>query len=224
LKSFLLFSILLSSAYAEIFVKSKHDWKKFDHVDEVTLFKASVPGKDVVAFRGEAIIDAPIERLISAFGDQKRKPEWMDDLIKVVTVQKFTETKQIEYYHSAAPWPLDDRDFLYMAEFDYFPKEKTFVLNLQNATHKDYPKKKGIVRAMLHESNYFISKTEDSDKTKIAAEILFDPMGSVPKWVVNLVQKKWPVNTLNGLRKLMKDETFKTNKQVIKFIKQKERK
>ena len=30
-----------------------------------------------------------------------------------------------------------------MAEFDYFPKEKTFVLNLQNATHKDYPMKKG---------------------------------------------------------------------------------
>ena len=91
---------------------------------------------------GETTIDAPIERLISAFGDQKRKPEWMHDLIRVVTVQKFSKTKQIEYYHSAAPWPLDERDFLYMAEFDYFPKEKTFVLNLQNATHKDYPKKR----------------------------------------------------------------------------------
>jgi hypothetical protein len=211
------------SAFAGMSVKSQHTWKKFDDVDEVTLYKAEVPGNDVVAFRGETIINAPIERLISAFGDQKRKPEWMHDLLKVVTVQKFSKTKKIEYYHSAAPWPLDERDFLYMSEFDYFSKEKTFVLNLKNVTHKDYPVKKGIVRAMLYESNYFISKTDDPKKTKIAAEILFDPMGAVPKWVVNFVQKAWPVNTLNGLRKLMKDETFKTNNQVIKFIKLKEK-
>ena len=223
MRLFILMTIFCQTAFAGISVRSQHEWKKFDVVDNVTLFRAEVPGKDVVAFRGETTINAPLERLISAFGDQKRKPEWMHDLIKVVTVQKFSKTKQIEYYHSAAPWPLDERDFLYMAEFDYFAKEKTFVLNLQNATHKDYPKKKGIVRAMLHESNYFISKTEDPNKTKIAAEILFDPMGAVPKWVVNFVQKAWPVNTLNGLRELMNDKTFKTNNQVIKFIKQKER-
>jgi hypothetical protein len=46
----------------------------------------------------------------------------------------------------------------------------------------------------------------------------------VPKWVVNFVQKTWPVKTLNGLKKLMKDETFETNKDVIKYIQLKEKK
>ena len=68
-----------------------------------------------------------------------------------------------------------------------------------------------------------MNPAEKSPKTKIAAEILFDPMGAVPKWVVNFVQKAWPVNTLNGLRELMNDETFETNNQVIQFIKHKER-
>ena len=92
-------SVFISSlAYAEISVTSKHNWTKLSVTEGVTLFEAEVSGKDVVAFRGDTIIDAPIERLISAFGDQTRKPDWMQDLKEVVTVQKFGKTKQIEYY------------------------------------------------------------------------------------------------------------------------------
>ncbi len=32
-------------------------------------------------------------------------------------------------------------------------------------------------------------------------EIHADPKGSVPKWLVNLFQKGWPRNTIEGIRK-----------------------
>ena len=31
-----------------------------------------------------------------------------------------------------------------------------------------------------------------------------DPKGALPSWVVNLVQKAWPMNTLKALRKQVK--------------------
>ena len=54
--------------------------------------------------------------------------------------------------------------------------------------------------------------------TKMAVEILVDPMGSVPKWLVNIFQKDWPRNTLKSLGRLMKDPSFQTNERVAKYI------
>jgi hypothetical protein len=34
----------------------------------------------------------------------------------------------------------------------------------------------------------------------MTVEIMVDPMGAIPKWLARLKQKKWPRNTLTGLR------------------------
>ena len=85
---------------------------------------------------------------------------------------------------------LSDRDFIYKAEFKYFPKAETFVLNLKTLS-SSMPPLEGVVRGKIIESNYYISKTGKPGVTKMAVEILVDPMGSVPKWLVNIFQKDW---------------------------------
>lgn len=197
---------------------SKYSWKLVKEIDGIQIFEADVKNADVVAFRGETTLNFPIERVVSSLADMKRKEEWMHDLKEVKTLQVLDPRVRIEYYHSGTPWPLSDRDFIYKAEFKYFPEEKTFVLNLENAEHKLMPKKNGIVRGKIIDSNYYISKTDEPGVTKMAVEILVDPMGSVPKWIVNIFQKDWPRNTLNGLKKLMEDPTFETNQRVAKYI------
>ena len=198
--------------------KTKHKWTIVKEVDDIKIYEATVKGADVVAFRGETTLNFPIERIVSSLADMKRKTEWMHDLKEVKTLEIISPHVRIEYYHSGTPWPLDDRDFIYRAEFKYFPSKKTFVLNLVNAIHKTMPEKKGVIRGVLYESNYFITKTKNPNVTKIAVEILVDPMGSIPKWIVNLFQKDWPHNTLTGLKKLMMDPTFETNERVAKYI------
>ncbi len=201
-----------------ISVSTKHKWSLAKEVDGIKIFEADVKGADVVAFRGETILNFPIERVVSSLADMERKEEWMHDLKEVRTLEILNPRVRIEYYHSGTPWPLSDRDFIYKAEFKYFPKAETFVLNLQNTEHKAMPLRKGVVRGKIIESNYFISKTDKPGVTKMAVEILVDPMGSVPKWLVNIFQKDWPRNTLTSLKRLMKDPTFKTNKRVAKYI------
>ena len=202
----------------EISVSTKYKWNLAKEVDGIKIFEAVVKGADVVAFRGETTLHFPIERVVSSLADMERKEEWMHDLKEVRTLEILNPRVRIEYYHSGTPWPLSDRDFIYRAEFKYFPKAETFVLNLQNAEHKSMPKREGVVRGKIIESNYFISKTDKPGVTKMAVEILVDPMGSVPKWLVNIFQKDWPRNTLTSLKRLMKDPSFETNKRVAKYI------
>ena len=87
-------------------------WEKVKGGKGVVVFAADVPGKDVVAFRGETVIEAPIKRLVAALHDMKRKPEWMHELHTVRIVRKIGQNERIEHYHSKTPWPLDDRDFV----------------------------------------------------------------------------------------------------------------
>jgi hypothetical protein len=215
----LMFSFLtFSPSVMSISIETKYKWDLAKEVDGIKIFEADVKGADVVAFRGETTLNFPLERVVSSLADMKRKQEWMHDLKEVRTLEIISPRIRVEYYHSGTPWPLSDRDFVYLAEFKYFPKGDTFVLNLKNAEHKTMPRKKGIVRGKIIESNYYISKTDKPGKTKIAVEILVDPMGSVPKWLVNIFQKDWPRNTLTSLKKLMSDPSFKTNKRVAKYI------
>ena len=207
-----------SNSAEAISTQTKYKWHLAKEIDDIKIFEADVKGADVVAFRGETTLNYPIERVVSSLADMKRKEEWMHDLKEVRTLEVLSPRVRIEYYHSGTPWPLSDRDFIYRAEFKYFSAEKTFVLNLENAEHKMMPPKKGIVRGKIIESNYYITKTDNPNITKMAVEILVDPMGSVPKWIVNIFQKDWPRNTLTGLKRLMKDPSFETNKRVAKYI------
>ena len=210
--------MLISTSAEAISTRSNYKWQLAKEIDGIKIFEADVKGADVVAFRGETTLNYRIERVVSSLADMSRKDEWMHDLKEVRTIEVIDPHVRIEYYHSGTPWPLSDRDFVYRAEFRYFPKAETFVLNLKNAEHKNAPIKKGIVRGKIIESNYFISKTSDPNVTKMAVEILVDPMGSVPKWLVNIFQKDWPKNTLTSLKKLMDDPSFQTNKRVAKYI------
>ena len=38
-------------------------------------------------------------------------------------------------------------------------------------------------------------------KTRVLAELICDPKGSVAPWLVNLFQKSWPYNTITSLRR-----------------------
>ena len=40
--------------------------------------------------------------------------------------------------------------------------------------------------------------------TYVVGEIHLDPKGYLPKWVVNIFQKDWPINTFSALRKHVK--------------------
>ena len=38
-------------------------------------------------------------------------------------------------------------------------------------------------------------------KTKIEVEVITDPKGLIPTWIINMVQKSWPVKSIGNLVK-----------------------
>jgi hypothetical protein len=193
-------------------------WKSRGVNDGVEVFSADIPGSQVVAFRGVATIKSSIQKLVTAMYDMERKKEWMYELEEIKVLRYLNKNERIEYYHSATPWPLDDRDFVYRSKFQLKDNNRIFTLKLEGASDAKAPEKKGIVRGKLEHSSYVFTSL-GNNLTKVEVEILADPKGLVPKWIVNLFQKSWPSNTIGGLRNLVTSSNFVVVDEVKQFFK-----
>lgn len=204
---FLLLSLLGLTAYAQILPK----WEKVSTKKEVEVFRGEIKNSDVVAFRGVSVIDASIAKVCSVIYDVNRIKEWMSDVNDIKLIEKISKFEKIEYNRTSAPWPVSDRDFVYSTKVNINKAEKSVEILVVSVEHKDAPPVKGVVRGQLHLSRYFLKSLDKDTRTHIEVEILADPKGSLPKWVVNLFQSSWPVNTVNGIRKIATEKDYQVH-------------
>ncbi|HXH74104.1 MAG TPA: START domain-containing protein [Bacteriovoracaceae bacterium] len=216
-----MFLVLLSlNSVAQIQPK----WEKVDTQKNVDVYKGEVKGSDVVALRGVSTIEAPMAKVLSVIYDVSRIKEWMSDVNTVRVLEKKSKYEKIEYNRTDAPWPVSDRDFVYEAKVSVNKPDQSVEILIKSVEHKDAPPVDGVVRGELQLSRYFLRSVEDGTKTYIEVEILADPKGSLPKWVVNIFQAEWPVNTVNGIRKIATEKDFKVHPDVAESVAEMEKK
>lgn len=177
------------------------DWEKIDDEDGIRVFRKEVAGSSVVAFRGEATIAAPIEKVLWVLGDNTHRTEWVDRLEKSVVLEKKGAYEYVVYQHFSLPFPASDRDYVYRGKATR-DKSGVVTLLLESVTHPKAPATVG-VRANLIKSRYLLTP-KGKDSTFVVVEIHTDPKGSIPSWLVNLVQESWPRKTMSGLKEHVK--------------------
>lgn len=146
------------------------------------------------------MVDAPMEKIIWVLGDNTHRTEWVDRLKKSVILEKKSKYDFILYQHFGSPPVVADRDFVYRAQA-YSRKDGAAVLDIRSVTHPKAPLTVG-VRGELEYSSYVLKRV--GDKTLVDVSVALDPKGALPGWIVNMVQKSWPVNTLKALREHVK--------------------
>src|SRR5690348_6507289 len=56
-------------------------WEKIDETDGIKVYRREIPGSDLLQFKGDAIVDAPLSKVASVLFDANRAKEWMPDLV-----------------------------------------------------------------------------------------------------------------------------------------------
>jgi hypothetical protein len=172
-------------------------WESISEKDGVSVFKTEVPGTKVVGFRGETTIYASAEKVMNVLLDNDHRKEWVDRLKESKVLEQVGPFEYVIYQEFALPWPLKNRDFIYRGKAER-DKDGRVILTLRSEELKNAPKTTG-VRAELKESRYIITPI-GKFKCKLEVEILSDPKGSIPVWLVNLIQKSWPAKTLGAIK------------------------
>jgi hypothetical protein len=213
----IVFVCLFLSVNSGVHANINTNWEKIKERNGVTVFKGEVVNSPIVAFRGSTTIDANIVKVVSVLRDDAKKPEWISDLAETEVILQKNILQKLEYNRTKAPWPLQDRDFIYNADVKINKEKGEVEVSISSATHADYPVRAGVVRGELTASRYFMRSVDGGKKTYIEVEILADPKGSVPKWVVNIFQSMWPSNTLSNIRRIAEDPSYTPLPEVVAF-------
>lgn len=188
-------------------------WEKFDESDGIAVFRREVPGTSLIALRGEGVVDAPIVRVTSVLVDPKRGPEWIDSLAEAKAVRHVSDSEYVEWDHVKTPFVLADRDFVFDVKIQILSDKKQVLLAYHSVNDPAAPKT-DYVRGQFLYGKFVLTPLNHGKHTRVLAELLADPKGSVPKWIVNIFQKSWPHDTLVNLRKEMQRADLKDDARV----------
>jgi hypothetical protein len=194
------------------------NWEFIANKDGLKTFQRDTE-QGIVGFRGETVMDATIEQIATVLADMPSRKKWMDEVVEARRVRMNSIFDRVEYNHTAVPWPFQNRDFVYSAKVAVDTQQKTMTITMQSVEDAELPPKDGIVRGQMHLSRYFLKSLDGGKKTFVTVEIIVDPKGAIPKWIVRLKQKKWPRNTLTGLGKYIASNRIEVPKEFQVFAK-----
>ena len=115
-------------------------------------------------------------------------------------MRKLSENEHVHWTHVTTPIVLKDRDFVYAIKLELDPASKKVMLNYHSVYDSGAPKT-NYIRGEFKYGTFTLTSIEGGKKTRVLAEVLADPKGSVAKWIVNLFQKSWPRKTIASLRR-----------------------
>lgn len=193
LATYLLF--LLSTALA---VPS--GWKKVGTEDGITVYEKEVG--EMVAFRGEGQVTAPIGKLLYVIEDSVHWEEWIENFEKGHLVEKKTDFHKIFYQAFDSPFPASDRDIVYEARTRRDAKTGKVYVDMRSVQHPRAPKTVG-VRVNLKYTRYEITPLKGG-RLHVVLETLSNPGGSLPDFLVNWAQRDYPVKLFQGIRRQVK--------------------
>ena len=163
--------------------------------------KKNSPEDEVNTYRGTTTMPISIERIAYVLDDTEGKIEWVSRLEEENRLEGNPFSyRSIAYQHYNLSWPVSDRDYVIESKWTVIKDMKlpTAVLSIKSIIRDDVPEIKGRVRGQLDRLVYKLEKLE-SNKTKVTVEVMVNPKGLLPNFMINLIQKEWPITTLRQL-------------------------
>jgi hypothetical protein len=175
------------------------DWRLVTSDRGVDVYRRTVAGTGLVAFKGVGTIDAPVWKIASILLDTKRAPEWADSLKESRVVRRLGPSGYIEYNRLGMPFIVRDREFVSDVTIEVSPAARTFAL-VYRPTMERVPASSHVVRGEILAGRFEAVSIDAGRRTRLTAELQADPKGLLPMWLVNMFQRSWPVTTFEHLR------------------------
>ncbi len=213
----IILSVFALSAYAGP-EKVPSGWDYLDEKEGVTIYRKQIEGSPLVAFGGDGMVDAPLIKVASVIYDSTRATEWVSDMKASRVVRWTGPLTYVEYDHIGTPIIMKDRDFVSDVKIQVKDGGRWTQFVYSATTDESVPDDGRRVRGELTGSLFELSSREEGHKTWIHAEVHCDPKGAVPKWIVNLFQRDWPLDTFMALRKQLKKKDIQDHPKMVEVL------
>jgi hypothetical protein len=191
----LLFSLMLSCSM------TAQSWNFIKEKDGIKIYTRKDTGMYLKSYRGVTDINAPAENIFALIEDVNNTTWWDKNLtqIKVLLYEKYKRAQYYLVYDS--PWPVTDRDLCVDVTVTIDPvtgERKIAAVPITGVI----PERNDMVRIKNYRQTWTVIPV-DKEMTHVVLEGFFDPAGSIPDWISNMLIIDSPIKTISGVKERM---------------------
>ena len=198
------------------------EWKLVKEKDGIKIFAKESTESPIKTLKAVGLINARIENVVAILRDVKSASSWIPNLIERRYIRNISDTEAILFDVSDMPWPVQDRELIVHHKLTLSEDRKSLELNFNSVDDNTISTHIDRVRAKFNLGK--ITFTPKGEQTTIDLEILVDPKGAIPKWLVNILQVSMPYDFLNSLNIYASSTQIKPLPGILKLILQLKRK
>ncbi|MCE3277981.1 MAG: lipid-binding protein [Bacteroidetes bacterium] len=196
--------------------QSQNDWILKKEEEGISVYTRNVETSSLKELKSVVTIRTSLSSIVALLNDWDSYPQWVYRCEKSSTLKTISESEVIHYQTVIAPWPVDSRDFVVNVKLTQDPITK--IITIISQPHPDFiPKTEDMVRIRNFKASWTLIPLKDG-WVEVNYQLLVDPGGYVPAWLVNLAVVEGPYQTKLNMKKwVMKD---KYQKAVISYLKE----
>lgn len=162
--------------------------------------------------RVETVMKASLNTLVAVQRDASRIPQWMDG-VKSSTVVEEGDDFYITHTLVPSPWPVKDRDSVVRSNIQ---QSDDGVVTIEFASVDGVvPLQKNYERVQNVKGCWRFTPLQDG-KTRVEYEVMVDPGGKLPAWLVNRFAIDVPYNSIKALHKIIREPRYQNVKSWIR--------
>ncbi len=192
--------------------------------DGFTSYKKHIEGSSLYAFKGEGIINSPIEKIVGILLDNDNATKWVPRLkfCMIAERQNMWPMRFVQYSIFDAPWPVKDRYFLSEVNVDINTAKTRIVITYKNIDDMQpfwaiTPPLKAI-KGNIDGSQYTLVKRLNGVSTDFTAISIVQPNGNIPTWLINWVGESMPFDTIKRLKRRLNDPSLSPQEDIKKLF------
>ncbi len=209
------FLIIFILAFSKV-KQGENDWQLKVNKNGIAVYTRQVPGTNIKAIKSVFIMNTSLSGLVALLADISSYHKWVYRCSNAEILKTISPTELIYYQETSVPWPASNRDFVGKLKISQDPNTHVVTITIENMP--DYiPVKSGKVRLKkYHDVSIIVPK--GNGKAELTYELMLDPGGNIPAWMVNLAISEGPYQSNTAMIKLINSGVYKNAR--FAFIKE----
>lgn len=194
---------------------SQKEWELRKSENGIEVYTRNAESSSFKELKSVVTLQTSLSSIVALLNDWDSYPQWVYRCGKSTTLKNISETELIHYQTVLAPWPVDNRDFIVNVKMVQDPASGVVVIT--SACTPDFiPVVPDYVRIREFKASWTLSPQKNGT-VQVVYQLLVNPGGYVPAWVINLAVVDGPYETTLHLKEWIKKEKYQKAK--FRFIK-----
>jgi len=207
---FILLSIFLCG-----FSLPDNSWQLKKSESGISVYTRNSENSDFKELKSVCIVKTSLSSIVALLNDWDTYPQWVYKCGKSTTLKRISDAELIHYQTVVAPWPVDSRDFVVNVRLSQDPVSK--VVKIVSTSRPDFiPEVPGHVRITEFRASWTLVPQNDGT-VEVTYQLLVNPGGYVPAWLVNLAVVDGPYETTLHFKQWVMKEKYQ--KAIVPLIK-----